>query len=128
MKLSIPILVVALAASVQALKIKYSASCIYGSGGVAAGTEKFNAMLTVGDGVKLRADYEGGSSSWVQYGIHKIQLNNAQMTGFNYCINVFGDVDCNWIAVEQLVLECNYRPNSEKLHCNSGYNNNNWGS
>ncbi|KAK3846350.1 MAG: hypothetical protein J3R72DRAFT_471515 [Linnemannia gamsii] len=127
MKLSIPILVVALAASVQALKIKYSASCTYGSGGTSV-AEKFNALLTVGDGVKLRADREGGSSSWVKYGIHKIQLNNAQMTGFNYCINVFGNVDCNWIAVEQIVLECNYRPDSENLYCNSGYNNNNWGS
>ncbi|KAG0378805.1 hypothetical protein BGX24_002756 [Mortierella sp. AD032] len=121
MKLSIPILVVALAAKAQAIKFIYSANTLQ----VGSQEKRFSALLSVEDGVKLWADYEGGSSPWVQYGIHKIQLNNAQMRGFNYCINVYGNVDCNWIETEE--PKCNFRPDIQQNQCFSGYKNDNWG-
>ncbi|KAG0380392.1 hypothetical protein BGX24_008641 [Mortierella sp. AD032] len=121
MKLSVPLLVAALASSTQALRLGYNAFSAANLGG-----SSFVAYMFIDGKNVAGAHREGGSSSWVQWGIHKIQLNKAQMYGFNYCIDVFGDVSCVWVNTGN--PDCGFNPNNQRPECTTQWKDDNWGA
>ncbi|KAG0380393.1 hypothetical protein BGX24_008642 [Mortierella sp. AD032] len=117
MKFSVPFLIAALAASTQAVSLKYDA--------VSTSNMRqtdFSATLLVDNKQRMYAHSDGGESPWEQYGIHKIKLMTARTYGFNYCIDVFGNVSCSWVTTAH---HCN--KNNGKEDCNGYYHNDNYG-
>ncbi|KAF9907709.1 hypothetical protein EC991_010656 [Linnemannia zychae] len=121
MKISVPLLLVALASTTQAMKLGYNAF-------VAANIHKssFVAYMFIDGKNVLGVHEEGGSSKWLQWGVHKIQLKNAGMAGFEFCIDVFGDVSCT--RVNTGAPSCGFNPNNQRPECSTSWEDKNWGS
>ncbi|KAK3831916.1 MAG: hypothetical protein J3R72DRAFT_454450 [Linnemannia gamsii] len=121
MKFSVSLIVAALVASTQAQgkvsKIGYISTL--------KGNQEFQATMFL-DGVFAAASFvEGGSSPWMKIGIHKVQLKNARMSSFEWCLDVFGDVSC--IAITTPAPVCTYNPKTGKPECIMNWYENNWG-
>jgi hypothetical protein len=84
----------------------------------------FVAYMFIDDKSVAGVYQEGGSSSWVQWGVHKIQLSNAQMYGFDFCIDVFGDVS---VSVDTGNPDCEYNYDIHRPECTAQWEDDNWG-
>ncbi|KAG0247339.1 hypothetical protein BGZ95_008766 [Linnemannia exigua] len=103
------------------MSIGYNAfaySSITGSG--------YLANLFVEEKNVARVLKEGGSSGWVKSGIHKIQLKNAHMSSFEFCIDVFGDVSCTKVVTGN--PSCSFNPNNQRPECSTQWYDDNWGN
>ncbi|KAG0272944.1 hypothetical protein BGZ95_011252 [Linnemannia exigua] len=120
MKISVPLIIAALVSSTQAMKLGYSASTKEKWSG-----PDFMALLYIDDKIVAgTAKEEGSSSDWKQWGIHKIQLRNARMNGFEFCIDVFNDVSCTKVSTPS--TECSAGSN-QISQCSTKWSNDNWG-
>ncbi|KAF9907711.1 hypothetical protein EC991_010658 [Linnemannia zychae] len=119
MKLSISILAVALATSAQAVKLSYDA---FSFTNVAGNFYKYTMLIDDKSIAEIYVD--GGSSAWVPYGPHKIQLRDAYMTNFKLCLDIFGDVVCHSINAGS--PQCTINPNSNWPECSTKWQDLNW--
>ncbi|KAF9907708.1 hypothetical protein EC991_010655 [Linnemannia zychae] len=122
MKIIVPLLLVALASTTQALRLGYNAFAAANINGAI-----FRASMFIdGDNNVGNVFEEGGTSKWVQWGIHKIQLKNARMDGFHICIDVAGDVSCTPVVVGP--PSCGFNPNNQRPECKNYWKDDNWGN
>ncbi|KAF9907710.1 hypothetical protein EC991_010657 [Linnemannia zychae] len=119
MKLGLPIFVAALATSAQAIKLRYEATTFTNVAGTFFKANMFINDISVGESYT-----EGQSSAWVPVGIHKVQLSEPRMKSFKHCIDVFGDVSCNFITTG--VPNCNKNPNTKWPMCTTIWRDDNW--
>ncbi|KAF9119060.1 hypothetical protein BGW39_000649, partial [Mortierella sp. 14UC] len=119
MKLNLAIFVAALATSAQAVKLSYEA---YSFTNVAGSF--FKANMLINDKSVAEVYKDGGSSAWVPYGPHKIQLRDAYMTNFKFCIDIFGDINCHSITAG--APKCGAHPNSQWPECSTKWQDSNW--
>ncbi|KAG0293930.1 hypothetical protein BGZ96_002044 [Linnemannia gamsii] len=119
MKFTLPIFVATLATSAQAVKLSYEA---FSFTNVAGTFYKYNMII---DNKNIAETHlNGGSSAWVPFGPHKIQLKNAYMTGFQLCMDIFGDFHCySFVAGDPT---CSINPNSGWPECSTKWSDNNW--
>ncbi|KAF9117937.1 hypothetical protein BGW39_001642, partial [Mortierella sp. 14UC] len=120
MKFGALFFVAALASSTQALELSYKA---YGQG--PQGNTNFDAAMWVED-IAFTTNKHRGSSVWKPLGIHKAQLRNADISSFEYCIDVFGDIDCQWIYVG--TPKCAWNSLINNTACQITWIDNNWGN
>ncbi|KAK3831934.1 MAG: hypothetical protein J3R72DRAFT_454492 [Linnemannia gamsii] len=120
MKINTLFFVATLASCTQALQLAYKAT---GLG--PQGTDTFEASLWVYD-VHLNTSRYRGSSIWRTVGIHKFQLRNAEMGSFEFCIDVFGDIDCEKVWTGS--PKCVWGPTIGKNVCTAQWEDDNWGS
>ncbi|KAG0377250.1 hypothetical protein BGX24_006459 [Mortierella sp. AD032] len=118
MKISVALIVAALASSTQALKLGYVSS-MYSNNLGFKGTMYIDGRFAAG------VTSEGASSAWVPRGIHKIQLSNAYMTSFDFCIDVFGNVSCTHVTTHSPT--CAFNPQTQRPECRVEWNDDNWG-
>ncbi|KAF9119058.1 hypothetical protein BGW39_000647 [Mortierella sp. 14UC] len=120
MKISVPLLVTALASSTQALSLGYNAFNFASFGG-----SGYMAHMFIDSKRVAGVSKEGASSGWVQWGVHKIQLRNAHMSSFDFCIDVFGDVSCTHVVTGN--PSCGFNPNNQRPECSTQWFDDNWG-
>ncbi|KAG0277285.1 hypothetical protein BGZ95_006186, partial [Linnemannia exigua] len=100
MKSSALVFITALVSSAHAIKIAYKA---HGLG--PRGKRDFQGTMWVYNNVFSTNTYRG-ASEWKSIGIHRAQLRNADFTSFDYCIDVYGNIDCSTIPT--LSQTCKY--------------------
>ncbi|KAK3826686.1 MAG: hypothetical protein J3R72DRAFT_500944, partial [Linnemannia gamsii] len=122
MKLGVPLFVVALAASAHAMTLEYIASStdprLYKG-------EFFEATLIVNGEARIHSTWEKGPTVWLKYGIHKVGLANMSLGGFAFCIDVFGDVNCEGFGASEPT--CRFNPDKNRNECISRYYNQRYG-
>ncbi|KAF9117936.1 hypothetical protein BGW39_001641 [Mortierella sp. 14UC] len=111
----------ALASGSQALKLRYDATNLATFNG-----DTFKARLYVEGKNLLTVHAYGAESDWVPNGIHKIQLREAMMSSFLFCIDVFGDVSCDKINAGN--QDCKYEKNKTVLKCSVNWRDDNYGA
>ncbi|KAK3831931.1 MAG: hypothetical protein J3R72DRAFT_454488 [Linnemannia gamsii] len=93
MKFNTLFFVATLASCTQAMKLVYIATNLSRQG-----TDGFQATLWLND-VEMYTSRYRGNSQWMPLGIHKVQLKNPEMGSFEFCLDVFGNVDCEKVWV-----------------------------
>ncbi|KAG0254874.1 hypothetical protein BGZ95_005917 [Linnemannia exigua] len=119
MKFNALFFVATLASCTQAFDLAYKAT---GLG--PQGTDTFEASMWVDD-LEFNTGRYRGSSIWRSVGIHKIQLRNAEMGSFEFCIDVFGDIDCEKIWTSS--PSCVWTPSIRNTVCTTKWEKKNWG-
>ncbi|KAG0378674.1 hypothetical protein BGX24_003114 [Mortierella sp. AD032] len=120
MKFSTLFFVATLASCTQALKLVYKVNSLGYQG-----TDRFDATLWL-NGVELYTDSYRGSSQWKPLGIHKVQLKNAKTENFEFCLDVFGNVDCEKVWANPAT--CVWKPSIKNTECTNSWVENDWGS
>ncbi|KAK3831915.1 MAG: hypothetical protein J3R72DRAFT_454449 [Linnemannia gamsii] len=116
MKFSVPLIVAALASSTQAFKLGYIS--------MMSGPD-FKATMFIDGVFAAGVIVEGASSPWMTVGIHKVQLKNAHMSSFEWCLDVFGDVSC--IPVTTPAPVCSFNSQTNRPECKMNWYENTWG-
>ncbi|KAK3831932.1 MAG: hypothetical protein J3R72DRAFT_478400 [Linnemannia gamsii] len=122
MKINALFFVATLASCTQAMKLEYKATSLGNQ--AAQNKDGFDASFWLDD-VYMYTNRYRGSSQWKPLGIHKVQLKNAEMESFEFCLDVFGNIDCEKIRTSSST--CAWKSHLSNYVCTTKWFDLNWG-